>query len=305
MELHQLRYFVAVADLESFTRAAERCLIAQPSLSQQIIKLEKELGQPLFERLGRCVRLTEAGRTLYEQAVPILAAVAEAKRRVADASTEPGGTVSVGAIPTIAPYLLPPLVCEFRRRFPLASVVINEDLTEHTLENCLRGELDVGVLAFPVTEPQLHAEPLFEEELLLALPAEHSLATKAEVTAQDLNGEAFILLSEMHCLGQQIVSFCNQESCTPHIACRSAQLLTIQQLVSVGHGVSLLPAMACALDDHPQRVYRHLAGTPPTRTLAMVWHRQRYQRPIVRQFIELVRERVCQPQARPGVSRRG
>src|SRR3954453_4750836 len=109
MELHQLRYFVAVAELESFTRAAERCLVAQPSLSQQIIKLEKELGQPLFERLGRCVRLTEAGRTLYEQAVPILAAVAEAKRRVADASTEPGGAVSVGAIPTIAPYLLPAL----------------------------------------------------------------------------------------------------------------------------------------------------------------------------------------------------
>src|ERR1700722_3423911 len=109
MELHQLRYFTAVADLGSFTKAAQRCLVAQPSLSQQIIKLEKELGQLLFERLGRTVRLTDAGIALHDQAVAILASVEEAKHRVSESFQE-GGTVTVGAIPTIAPYLLPPIV---------------------------------------------------------------------------------------------------------------------------------------------------------------------------------------------------
>jgi LysR family hydrogen peroxide-inducible transcriptional activator len=301
MELHQLRYFVAVAELGHFTRAAERCLVAQPSLSQQISKLEKELGRPLFDRLGRVVRLTEAGRTFYDQAVAILAAVEEARRQVIDASGEQGGSVAVGAIPTVAPFLLPSLASAFQRRYRGSRVVIFEDLTAHVVENCLRGELDVGVLALPIVDPRLHVEPLFEEELLLALPVGHPLTKKRRVTTDDLNGQAFILLNEMHCLGQQIVAFCNQESCSPFMVCRSAQLLTVQELVSVGHGVSLLPAMACDFDRHSRRVYRRLSGAAPTRTLGMIWHKQRYQQPPVRRFIELVRDRVGRPAGRESV----
>src|ERR1700688_1781187 len=118
MELHQLRYFVAVAEWGHFTKAAKRCFVAQPSLSQQIGKLEKELGQPLFERLGRTIRLTDGGRLLYDQALSILASVEEAKRQVIDARDDPEGLVQVGAIPTIAPFLLPSLVSAFQRRFP-------------------------------------------------------------------------------------------------------------------------------------------------------------------------------------------
>jgi LysR family hydrogen peroxide-inducible transcriptional activator len=295
MELHQLRYFVAVAELGHFTRAAERCLVAQPSLSQQIGKLEAELGKPLFDRLGRVVRLTDAGRTLYEQAVTILASVEEAKRQVADGAGEQAGVVSVGAIPTVAPFLLPGVASAFQLRWRGSRCIIFEDLTAHVIENCLRGELDVGVLALPVSDPRLHVEPLFEEELLLALPAGHPLTRKRKVTTDDLNGQPFILLSEMHCLGQQIVSFCNQESCSPFMVCRSAQLLTVQELVSVGHGVSLLPAMACAHDRHSRRVYRRLSGAAPTRTLGMIWHKQRYQQPPVRRFVEMMREKVGRP----------
>src|SRR5262245_33301489 len=176
MELHQLRYFVAVAELKNFTRAAERSFVAQPSLSQQIIKLERELGRPLFERLGRTVRLTDAGRSLYERAVSILASVEDARHRASDPSRDQGGPVSVGAIPTVAPYLLPPLVCEFQKRHPTSNVTVHEDLTEHTIANCLRGDLDVGVLALPVDEPQLEVHSLFEEELLLAVSSDHPLA---------------------------------------------------------------------------------------------------------------------------------
>ena len=120
------------------------------------------------------------------------------------------------------------------------------------------------MLALPIVEPQLHVEALFDEELLLALPSKHPLAKKRRVTMEDVNGEAFILLSDVHCLGQQILTFCSQVSCRPFIVCRSAQLLTVQQFVSIGHGVSLLPAMACDLDRHPDRRYRRLSGTTPT-----------------------------------------
>src|SRR5271154_132172 len=170
MELHQLRYVVSVADLGSFTRAAEKCLVAQPSLSQQIIKLERELRQPLFERLGRSVRLTEAGRALYAQAVTVLGSVDEIRNRVTAATDPSVGTVNVGAIPTVAPYLLPPLLKSFSERFLRATVALHENFTEFTVRGCLEGELDIGVIASPIDHDLLASEALFTEELLLALP---------------------------------------------------------------------------------------------------------------------------------------
>jgi LysR family hydrogen peroxide-inducible transcriptional activator len=289
MELHQLRYFVAVADLKNFTRAAEKCLVAQPSLSQQIINLEKELGRSLFERLGRKVRLTDAGRSLYEQSVPILASVEEAKRRVSETADPGRGKVSVGAIPTVAPYLLPPLLRQFARKFPCSEVAVHEDLTEHTVKGCLEGELDVGVAALPLASDLLHVEPLFREELLLALPPGHRLTKKRRITLEDVGGEPFILLDEIHCLGEHIVRFCTQNDCHPLVQCRSAQLLTVQELVALGQGVSLIPAMACDVDRGKRCRYRSLAGNKPARTLAMIWHKLRYRSPLVLQFIETVR----------------
>lgn len=293
MELHQLRYFVAVAELKSFTRAAERCFVAQPSLSQQIIKLEAELGKPLFERLGRTVRLTDAGRALYLQALSILASVDEAKLRVQDATDELSGTVTVGAIPTIAPFLLPKILQDFHRSLPKANLVLLEDYTDGIVAGCLSGELDLGLLALPILDSQLHVEPLFEEELLLAVSRRHRLAKSKRVTFDDLNNEPFILLNDMHCLGRQIVSFCNEESCSPAIACRSAQVLTVQQLVASGFGISLLPAMAADLDRDPKRVYRRISGTAPTRSVGLIWHKQRYQRPLVREFVRLLKPNLA------------
>jgi LysR family hydrogen peroxide-inducible transcriptional activator len=290
MELQQLRYFVTVADLGNFTRAAEKCLVAQPSLSQQILKLEGELGRPLFDRLGRKVRLTDAGRTLYEHAVSILAKVDDAQRHVTESEESGVGRVNVGAIPTVAPYLLPPLLKTFLKRFPRAEVTVREDLTEHTIQSCLQGELDVGVLALPVDEEQLIVEPLFTEELLLATVADHPLIKKRRVNMADLSIEAFVLLSETHCLGEQIVSFCKQQSCLPAVSCHTAQLLTVQELVALGHGVSLIPEMAVAADRTKRRSYRSLSGIRPTRTLAMIRHKHRYQSPVVGEFVEMLRE---------------
>jgi LysR family hydrogen peroxide-inducible transcriptional activator len=287
MELHQLRYFVAVAQLENFTRAAQKCFVAQPSLSQQVIKLERECGGPLFDRSGRKVRLTDRGRTLFDRAIEILAAVEGAKRAI----TEDGdaGQVTVGAIPTIAPYLLPPLLKRFLRDYPKTELTVSENLTEYTIQACLEGDVDVGVLALPISEDQLEIEPLLTEELLLAMAAGHPLATRRRVSMQDVSLERFVLLSETHCLGRQVVSFCKDQSCQPAISCRSAQLLTVQELVAAGNGVSLIPQMAVSADRSQQTKYRSLTGEKPTRTIAMIWRKNRYHGPAVERFIAALR----------------
>ena len=290
MELQQLRYFVAVADLGNFTRAADKCLVAQPSLSQQIIKLEKEFGLPLFDRLGRSVRLTDAGKILYDRAVSILAGVDDAKRHVTHAIDSGVGKINVGTIPTVAPYLLPPLLKPFLRKFPKAEVVVHENLTEPTIKGCLEGELDVGILALPIEEKGLVVEPLFTEELLLVMAANHPFAAKKRITMKDVGGEAFVLLNETHCLGEQIVSFCTQQACLPVVSCHSAQLLTVQELVGLGHGVSLIPQMAADVDRSKLRKYQSLSGAKPTRTLAVIRHKHRYQSPLVERFIDALKQ---------------
>jgi LysR family transcriptional regulator, hydrogen peroxide-inducible genes activator len=283
MELHQLRYFVAVAQLENFTRAAQKCFVAQPSLSQQIIKLERECGGPLFDRTGRKVRLTDRGRNLFDRAIEILAAVDGAKRAMSDDGD--AGQITVGAIPTIAPYLLPPLLKRFLRDYPKTEVTVSENLTEYTIQACLEGDVDVGILALPVLEEQLAIEPLMTEELLLAMAVGHPLAAKRRVTMQDVSLERFVLLSETHCLGQQVISFCKGQQCQPAVSCRSAQLLTVQELVAAGHGVSLIPQMAVSSDRSQQTKYRSLTGERPSRTIAMIWRKNRYHSPAVERFI--------------------
>ncbi|MCB9853313.1 MAG: LysR family transcriptional regulator [Phycisphaerales bacterium] len=289
MELHQLRYFVAVADLQNFTRAAEKCLVSQPSLSQQIIKLEREISQPLFDRLGRTVRLTEAGRAMYDRAMTILRSVDELQDRVNEATEPTRGAIRIGAIPTIAPYFLPPILKRFSRRFPDATIEMHEDLTPITERRCAEGELDVGIIATAPSIDALHAEPLFDEELLLALPPSHRLTMRRRLALSDVADEPFVLMSELHCLGEQVVGFCRQQGCSPVIRCQSVQLLMIQKLVALGLGVSLIPSMAVEKQRDRRCVYRSLTPPTPTRTIRMIWHKDRYQSPLAREMIQSLR----------------
>jgi LysR family hydrogen peroxide-inducible transcriptional activator len=289
MELHQLRYFVAVAELGHFTRAAERCFVSQPSLSQQILKLERELKHPLFDRTGRKVTLTEGGRALYDSARSVLAAVDEAEARVRNLGGNGGGPIHVGAIPTIAPYLFPPLLKRFGGDHVKAEVTLHEDLTARTLEACLSGDLDLAVVALPVDDGRLHVEPLFRDELLAALPPGHKLARKKRLGLADLAGEPFVLLSDTHCFGEQAYALCRQRDFHPPVRCASAQLLTVQELVALGHGVSLVPRLAADADRAGLCVYRPLAGEPPMRTVAVVWRKDRYQGRTVRDLIDALR----------------
>jgi LysR family hydrogen peroxide-inducible transcriptional activator len=289
MELHQLRYFVAVAQTGNFSRAAELCHVSQPALSQQIQKLEKQLGQRLLDRLGRKAVLTDAGRLLRDRATVILAAVDDARSRLKDFDQLEGGRLAVGAIPTIAPYVLPATLKRFSRRNPTVELTVHEDLTEHLLAAAAAGDLDLALVALPIHDERLAVEPLFTEPLLLALPRGHRLLKRRRITFADVREERFIVLDEMHCLGEQILSLCREESCH-RIACRGTQLFTVQTLIAMGQGISLLPEMARRADRGSRLVYRSLADDPPTRTIAAVWHRHRYHSTAAERFLARLRE---------------
>jgi LysR family hydrogen peroxide-inducible transcriptional activator len=289
MELHQLRYFAAVVDAGSFTRAAQRCFVSQPSLSQQIIKLEEELGRPLLERLGRTVKLTDAGRGLYERAVRILAAVEEARQSARSPDDWTCGQASIGAILTIAPYLLPDIVRDFRADHPQARLAVREGFTDELAKDCLSGDLDVALAAMPIDDDRLHVEPLFSEELLLAAPPGHPVLAKKKITLTDLSELPFVLLDEIHCLGDQIVTFCRQHDCLPAATCKTAQLLTVQEMVALGQGASLAPEMAARRDASGRVTYRSLGNQAPRRTIVMAWRRDRHLSPLVERLIASLR----------------
>lgn len=243
MEIHQLRYFVAVAEEGSFSRGAAREHVAQPSLSQQIQKLETELDQRLFDRLPRSLVVTEAGKCLLEYARKILTEITDARRCLDDLKRDVAGRLTVGAIPTIAPYLLPGIIGNFQRRYPNVDLEIIEDTTEQLASRLEDGSLDLAIMSTCNRSPTLQPHSLGNEELFLLVPKQHRLAKKKKINWSDLKAEKFLLLHEVHCLSAQVCQLLVNNDLRPDLALRGAQLATIAQMVATGMGVSLVPQM--------------------------------------------------------------
>jgi LysR family hydrogen peroxide-inducible transcriptional activator len=282
MELDQLRHFVKVADCGSFTRAAEDVGLSQPALSRSIARLETELGQPLFDRQTRRISLTDAGGIVLDRARSVLAMVEDLKTQIRDDGQS--GRIRLGAIPTIAPYFLPKLLKTFGNEFPHSQVVVQEDTTAVLLTKLSEGEIDLAVLARPLETKYVEVEDLFAEELYVVLSAENPLARKKQLSLVDLESEPFVLLAEAHCLTDNILNLCRQKSLHPVSIERTSQLMSIQELVSLNHGVSLIPAMAKAVDSSDRRIYRSLTDPKPTRQIVMAWNPFRFQSRLLEAF---------------------
>jgi LysR family hydrogen peroxide-inducible transcriptional activator len=286
MEIHQLRYFLAVADEGNFSRAAEKVRVAQPSLSQQIQKLEAEVGQPLFDRLPRTVVLTEAGRCLLEFARKILTDVADARRCVDELKGEVGGRLGVGAIPTIAPYVLPSLIGKFQKRYPKVSLEIVEDVTENIARRLEDGELDVAFASTCNDGPTIERYSLGQEALLLLLPKEYPLAKKKQVNWSDLKSEKFLLLHEINCLSQQVSELLAANRLQADLALKGAQLGTIAGLVAAGMGVALVPEMMVKYRPIPGCVSLSFAPPVPRREINLLRNPLRFQSKAAEAFHE-------------------
>lgn len=244
MELHQLRYVCAIAETGSFSKAAERCRIAQPSLSQQVLKLEDELGARLFDRLGRSVRLTEAGHAFLPHARAVQHHVESARAGVEDRRTDMRGSVTVGVIPTIAPYLVPRYAAAFAKRYPEARLRIVEETTPKLIESLKNLSIDLALLALPLRHKEFNFFPLFAEPLYAVLPNDHPRAASRTLALKELRNEAFVMLRDGHCFRDLSIAACARARIKPRIAFESDQFSSLLGMVAAGIGVTLAPEMA-------------------------------------------------------------
>lgn len=288
MEINQLRYFLSVTASGSFSKAAERCFVSQSHLSELIQKLETELGKSLLDRTHRKVVPTEAGKILIGRAKRILTQIEIAKREVRNSDGINAGKVSFGILPTIAPYFLPHVLKTFQERCPKIQFVIHEGMTFQLTELIGENKLDFAIMSLPVKEHGFETEELFVEELLLAMHPKSPLTTKGKIWMKDLRGENFILLHEGHCLGDQVLDFCNRHDFCPRIALRSGQIATIQSLVRAEVGISLIPQMA-AQADTSQVSYRFLEKPQPKRAIAIVMREKRPLKKPAQEFLKHLR----------------
>jgi LysR family hydrogen peroxide-inducible transcriptional activator len=275
MEIHQLRYFCAVARNGTFTRAAEVEHVAQPSLSQQIMKLEAELGARLFDRLPRSAKLTVFGSAFLPKAERILRELSEAKAEVLEMAGQEKGHVVLGVIPTIAPYLLPRLLKGFEQRHPSVAVTVVEHTTTVLLDSLHQGGIDMAIVALPVAGAEVLCVELFEEPMYAVLPATHPRANQKLIKLSELKNEAFLLLKEGHCFRETTIAACREARVRPKVIFESGQFATILGLVSTGMGVSAVPAMA--VQQVPGCCFVRIAGKRSVRKIGIITLRQHYQ----------------------------
>ena len=276
MTLQELKYLVALADYGHFGKAAEACFITQSTLSTQIKKLEGFLGVTLFDRSLKRVTPTPIGREILQAARNIVEET-ERIRQVAKHAQDPmTRTINLGVIPTLGPYYLPHALTLVHKKHPGLRLLLREEMTPQVLEHLNDGKLDAGLLALPVTDDSLRVEPLFYEPFYAALPAGHALAAHAELKVSDIMAEKLLLLDEGHCLRDQALDVCGAGS-RGREEVRATSLETLRQMVGMGLGVTLLPALA--VDAGPRTSKKNIEirpfkAPPPGRTIGFVWRRR-------------------------------
>jgi LysR family transcriptional regulator, hydrogen peroxide-inducible genes activator len=302
MEFHQLRYVCAIADTGSFSRAAERCQIAQPSLSQQVLKLEEDLGAKLFDRLGRSIRVTEAGRAFLPHARFILERMEAARSSVAEKKADVRGSVAVGAIPTIAPYLMPRYTAAFAKRYPEAKLRIVEETTEILVEGLRDLSIDMAILALPLRHKDLECFPIRTEPLFAALPKDHPGAGADSVALKSLRGESFVMLRDGHCFRDLSLATCTHARIKPNIAFESDQFSSVLGMVAAGVGISIVPEMA--VDRNADCGFVRLSDARATRTIVVAVLRGRSFNRVQRDFLAAISNGIERRRAANG-ERRG
>jgi LysR family hydrogen peroxide-inducible transcriptional activator len=288
LTLRQLQYVVALADTASFRRAAERCLVSQPSLSAQLATLEAALGVKLFDRDRRRVIPTPAGADLIDRARRVLMETEGFLETVRRHQDPLAGVLRLGVIPTLAAYLLPEIDPALRKAFPRLSLTWREDKTEVLVASIRRGELDAAILALEADIGDLAHEVLGQDPFLLAVGQRHRLARgKRPVRLEDLRGERVLLLDEGHCFRDQALEICSRAE-AEETSFRATSLATLAQMVAGGDGITLLPRLAVEVENRRGAlVVRRFRAPAPYRTVVLVWRRGTALEDALRQVAEI------------------
>lgn len=294
MELRHLRYFIAVAEEQSFTRAAERMHITQPPLSRAIADLEAEVGTRLLERTTQSVRLTDAGLLFLEHAHTAVQSACMAKEAAQWAAQGQAGRLNIGFVGAAAYSFLPQVLRTYRQAFPRVALNLSTMTIERQLEALLSGDIDVGLLRPPVNEPQISTVQLLRERFVVALPDIHPLSASECVALKELEIEPLVVFPRGEGLGfyAEVMAICRRAHFVPRIAQEATPMQTLIGLVGAGMGIAIVPASAMALH-LPGVVYRPIRDAFAVTTFSVAW-RSRSRSPTVERFVETARRVTSQ-----------
>ncbi len=284
MNLKDLQYFLAVAELEHFGKAAEQCYVSQPTLSGQIKKMERQLGITLFERTNRRVMLTDVGQQIAGVARRILHEI-DTINDIAQSSCDPmSGTFRLGAFPTLASYVFPKLVPNVKELMPKLRLILIEEKTFELLEKLRHGQIDAALLALPVHDDLLMSQPLFDDEFMLATPIDHELNQLTHIEQHTLGAHALLLLEEGHCMRDQALDICQLHGMAQEMDFKATSLETLRQMVKAGTGITLMPKIA--IDRTEDNIaYIPFKAPAPTRTIGLVWRKTTARKAAIEQII--------------------
>jgi LysR family hydrogen peroxide-inducible transcriptional activator len=277
--LRQLRYLSALAKHGHFGRAAEACAVTQPALSMQIRDLERTLGVAVVERRPGDVMLTDVGREIARRAEDVLTASRDLVDFARHRSGLLTGRLTLGVIPSLAPYLLPRILPTLQNRFPELRLELRETQTKQLVEDIKSGVLDAAMLALPLGEPDIDSIVLFEDLFLLAVPSDDPRSETTRVAAADIDQSRLILLEDGHCLRDQALAFCTtaargRTSGVAGTAFGASSLTTVMQMVAGGYGVTLIPQIAADVEQRDERVkFLRLQNPQPGRSIGLVFRR--------------------------------
>ncbi|MFC1584300.1 DNA-binding transcriptional regulator OxyR [Fibrobacterota bacterium] len=275
MNIRDLEYLVAVADLKHFRKAAERCCVSQPTLSGQLKKLEEELGVQLIERTKHKVFLTPLGEEIARQADRVLTKAAHIMDLAKTGKDPFAGPMKLGVFPTLGPYLLPYIVHPIQKEFPKLNLYLVEEQTRRILQMVKDGKLDAVILALPELHEELEVHELFEEPFCLAVPPKHTFAKRKKIMQTDLKGEALLLLEDGHCLRNNALDVCAYAGAREQLGFRASSLETLRQMVSVGTGITLIPDLAVKRDLSDPHSIRYIPFSDPVpgRKIGILWRK--------------------------------
>jgi len=287
MNLRDLKYLVAVADLRSFVQAAEQCCISQPTLSTQIKKMEQGLGVKVFERSNKKVLATELGEQIISSARRILLEVDQIEALAKNAQNPFSGNFRLGAFPTLSTYIFPKLVPLIKDELPELRLILIEEKTDKLIEQLRRGEIDAALLAFPIKEEFLMTEKLFDDEFKLAVATDNPLSEKKAISTTDLFNQQLLLLDEGHCLRDQALQICQLHGAEEQHDVRATGLETLRQMVKAGTGITFMPKIAIN-EPEPDIRYIPFLEPVPKRTIGLVWRKTSARTELIKQFVEYV-----------------
>ena len=296
--LRQLRYLDALNRHRHFGRAAEECAVSQPALSMQIQELEECLGGALVERRHGDAMLTERGLQVAERAALIVSATRDLVEFAHRTGRLLVGTLRLGIIPTLAPYILPRVIPELQARYGELRLSLIEAQTKTLLNELARGTIDLAMLALPAERADVETLQLFEDRFLLAVPADDPLPERARSTVGDLAVRELLLLEEVHCLRDQALVYCADVRSEASTGFFATSLTTILQMVASGYGVTLLPEVAVDVELHDHRVkLLRFVDPQPSRCVGLVWRRTSPSGDDFREFGRVVIEALSPVQA--------